>query len=113
MIIELIRDDDPTQSHNFGKLFVDKLFFGETLEDMDRHIESGGGKEYGDTAIHAGGKESHSRHPAALGESCQKSMTYLDSLVFVYTAGTLSVTLLAVLSWAKFVLPQEYRIVEE
>ena len=54
VIIELIRDDDPTQSHNFGKLFVDKLFFGETLEDMDRHLESGGGKEYGDTAIPRG-----------------------------------------------------------
>ena len=31
MIIELIRDDDPSSLHNYGKLFVDKLFFGETL----------------------------------------------------------------------------------
>ncbi len=54
MIIELIRDDDPSQKHNWGKFFVDRLFFGETLEDKDRHLEAGGEKVYGDTAIPRG-----------------------------------------------------------
>lgn len=54
MIIELIRDDDPSSPHNYGKLFVDKLFFGETLEDEDRYLEQGGEKEYGNTAIPRG-----------------------------------------------------------
>ena len=54
MIIELIRDDDPSSLHNYGKLFVDKLFFGETLEDEDRYLEQGGEKEYGNTAIPRG-----------------------------------------------------------
>lgn len=46
MLIELIRDDDPAQKHNYGKFFVDKLFFGETLEDKDRYLEAGGEKVY-------------------------------------------------------------------
>jgi hypothetical protein len=54
MIIELIRDDESSNKHNWGKLFVDKLFFGETLEDKDRYLEAGGEKEYGDTAIPRG-----------------------------------------------------------
>jgi hypothetical protein len=54
VIIELIRDDDPSQKHNWGKFFVDRLFFGETLEDKDRHLEAGGEKVYGDTAIPRG-----------------------------------------------------------
>ena len=54
MIIELIRDDDPSQKHNYGKFFVDKLFFGETLEDADRYLEAGGEKVDGDTAIPRG-----------------------------------------------------------
>ena len=55
MIIELIRDDDSFSSHNYGKLFVDKLFFGETLEDEDRYLETGEKeKVYGDTAIPRG-----------------------------------------------------------
>jgi len=55
MIIELIRDDDPSQAHNWGKFFVDKLFFGETLEDTDRYLEvPGTEKVYGDSAIPRG-----------------------------------------------------------
>lgn len=54
MEIELIRDDEPSQKHNYGKLFVDKLFFGETLEDKDRRLEDGGEKVHGDTAIPRG-----------------------------------------------------------
>jgi hypothetical protein len=54
MILELIRDDDPAQKHNYGKFFVDKLFFGETLEDKDRYLEAGGEKIYGESAIPRG-----------------------------------------------------------
>ena len=54
MILELIRDDDPSQKHNYGKFFVDKLFFGETLEDKDRYLETGTEKVYGDSAIPRG-----------------------------------------------------------
>lgn len=54
MLIELIRDDDPTLKHNYGKFFVDKLFFGETLEDKDRYLETGTEKVYGDSAIPRG-----------------------------------------------------------
>ncbi len=54
MEIELIRDDDPSNKHNYGKLFVDKLFFGETLEDKDRYLEFDGDKVFGDTAIPRG-----------------------------------------------------------
>ena len=54
MEIELIRDDDPSNKHNYGKLFVDKLFFGETLEDKDRYLEFDGDKVDGDTAIPRG-----------------------------------------------------------
>jgi len=54
MILELIRDDDPAQKHNYGKFFVDKLFFGETLEDKDRRLEHGGEKVFGDSAIPRG-----------------------------------------------------------
>lgn len=52
MILELKRDGNP--GLNFGKLFVDGLFFGETLEDPDRKLESGGVKIYGDTSIPRG-----------------------------------------------------------
>jgi hypothetical protein len=54
MEIELIRDDEPANKHNYGKMFVDKLFFGETLEDKDRRLEDGGEKVDGDTAIPRG-----------------------------------------------------------
>ena len=54
MILELIRDDDPANKHNWGKLFVDRMYLGETLEDPDKYLEIGGEKEYGDTAIPRG-----------------------------------------------------------
>lgn len=55
MILELIRDDEPSQKHNWGKFFVDRLFFGETLEDTDRYLEVKGGEKIdGDTAIPRG-----------------------------------------------------------
>lgn len=54
MLVELIRDNDPAERHNFGKLFVDSEYFGETLEDKDRHLETGGEKVDGDTAIPRG-----------------------------------------------------------
>ena len=52
--IQLIRDDDPTSHHNYGKFFIDGKFFCETLEDTDRRLESGGEKIAGDTAIPRG-----------------------------------------------------------
>ena len=36
----LIREDDPTSNHNFGQLWIDGIYFGETLEDTDRFLES-------------------------------------------------------------------------
>lgn len=54
MILELIRDDDPANKHNWGKLFVDRLYLGETIEDPDHYLEAGGEKEYGNTAIPRG-----------------------------------------------------------
>lgn len=52
MNLELFRD--ATGTHNFGKLFVDGKFLGETLEDPDRRLEDGGTKIDGDTAIPRG-----------------------------------------------------------
>ena len=52
MNISLIREDDGT--HNFGKLYIDDLYFGETLEDTDRYLEAGGEKVQDDTAIPRG-----------------------------------------------------------
>ena len=40
MNLMLIREDDPTSNHNFGQLWIDGLYFGETLEDEDRFLES-------------------------------------------------------------------------
>lgn len=37
-----------------GIMYYDGLFFGYTVEDADRHLESGGGKVYGLTAIPRG-----------------------------------------------------------
>jgi hypothetical protein len=54
VILELIRDDAPEQAHNWGKLYIDGVYFGETLEDKDRYLESGGVKVHGDTAIPRG-----------------------------------------------------------
>lgn len=54
MILELIRDDDPLLNHNFGKLFHEGKYFGETLEDKDRYLEAGGEKIAKETAIPRG-----------------------------------------------------------
>ena len=55
MIIELIRDADPANRHNWGKLFVDRLYFGETLEDKDQYLEAPDTEKiYGDSAIPRG-----------------------------------------------------------
>lgn len=52
MIIELKRDG--TDSPNYGELFIDGVLVGQTLEDTDRHLEDGGEKIYGETAIPRG-----------------------------------------------------------
>ncbi len=52
MILELKRDGYITP--NTGKFFVDGKLLGQTLEDMDRHLEDGGEKIYGETAIPRG-----------------------------------------------------------
>jgi len=52
MILELKRDGYITPNH--GKLFVDGKLLGQTLEDQDRHLEDGGEKIPGDTAIPRG-----------------------------------------------------------
>lgn len=53
MLIEIIRDDERA-TKTFGKMFIDGKYFGETLEDTDRELESGGEKVYGQTAIPRG-----------------------------------------------------------
>lgn len=53
MIIELFRDPPP-KSHNWGELFIDGLLLGQTLEDEDRFLETGGEKVHGQTAIPRG-----------------------------------------------------------
>jgi len=63
VILSLVRDDDPAQKHNWGKLFVDGKYLGETLEDTDRRLESGGEKVPNDTAIPRG------RYPITLSKS--------------------------------------------
>ena len=52
MILELKRDG--FIQPNLGKLFVDGKLIGQTLEDQDRHLEAGGAKIYGETAIPRG-----------------------------------------------------------
>jgi len=52
MNIDLIRDGQA--SPNYGQLFVDGSLLGQTLEDEDRHLEDGGEKVYGQTAIPRG-----------------------------------------------------------
>jgi hypothetical protein len=54
MNISLIRDDDQDSLHNFGKFYIDDLYFGETLEDKDRYLEAGGEKVQNETAIPRG-----------------------------------------------------------
>lgn len=41
-------------SSTIGKLYVDNVFFAYTLEDIDRHLEDGGKKIPGETAIPRG-----------------------------------------------------------
>lgn len=41
-------------SSTIGKLYVDGVFFAYTLEDIDRHLEGGGKKINGETAIPRG-----------------------------------------------------------
>jgi hypothetical protein len=50
--IEIIREQDA--AHNWGQMWIDGVYFGETLEDKDRFLESGGVKINGDTAIPRG-----------------------------------------------------------
>lgn len=52
MILSLTRDGDPFL--NLGKMFVDGKLLGQTLEDQDRHLEAGGEKIKGQTAIPRG-----------------------------------------------------------
>ena len=63
MNLMLIREDDPLNKHNFGQLWVDGMYFGETLEDKDRYLEAGEVKVDGDTAIPRG------RYPVTLSMS--------------------------------------------
>jgi hypothetical protein len=53
MKIRLARDVlDP--EFTLGRLYVDEGFFGYTCEDCDRHLENGGTKIHGKTAIPRG-----------------------------------------------------------
>ena len=45
---------DPKPDHTPGELWVDGKFFCYTLEDVDRKLESGGKKVYGETCIPRG-----------------------------------------------------------
>lgn len=64
MKLEVIRDDF-TDKRTLGKLYADGNYIGETCEDDDRHLESGGDKVYGQTSIPRGLYKiilSHSHH---------------------------------------------------
>ena len=52
MKIEIVRECN--EAHNWGQMFIDGKFFGHTLEDEDRYLESGGGKVQNETAIPRG-----------------------------------------------------------
>lgn len=52
MNISVVREDD--SPHNFGQMWIESIYFGETLEDKDRYLESGGEKVHGETAIPRG-----------------------------------------------------------
>lgn len=54
MILELIRDNDPMDAHNWGEMFADGSLLGQTLEDKDRYLEHGGKKIQNETAIPRG-----------------------------------------------------------
>jgi hypothetical protein len=43
-----------TDKSTIGQLLIDDRFFCYTLEDVDRHMEDGGEKVYGETAIPRG-----------------------------------------------------------
>lgn len=53
MKLSIVRDDFHPE-RTFGKFFVDGKYLGEILEDTDRHLEDGGDKDYGNTAIPRG-----------------------------------------------------------
>lgn len=53
MKIEIIRDEF-SPDWTIGTLSIDGKFFCYTLEDADRHLESGGEKDYGNTCIPRG-----------------------------------------------------------
>jgi hypothetical protein len=52
VIVDLVRDGKAAP--NYGQLYVDGVLLGQTLEDTDRHLEDGGEKVYGETAIPRG-----------------------------------------------------------
>ena len=54
MEIEVLRDCDSALAHNYGEMYIGDLYFGETLEDKDRFLETGGVKVHGSTAIPRG-----------------------------------------------------------
>lgn len=45
---------EPQPSHTYGKMYVDGVYAFETLEDIDRKLEDGGEKIYGETCIPRG-----------------------------------------------------------
>lgn len=53
MKLKLIRDTFSDES-TIGKLYLDGVYFCETLEDKDRYLEADGKKEYGKTCIPRG-----------------------------------------------------------
>jgi hypothetical protein len=64
MKLKVVRDDE-TPARSLGKLYADDVYICETCEDADRHIEDGGEKVYGETAIPRGLYKvvlSHSAH---------------------------------------------------
>lgn len=53
MKLKVVRDDE-TETRTLGKMYADGQYIGETCEDDDRHLEDGGEKVYGTTAIPRG-----------------------------------------------------------
>lgn len=53
MRLKVIRDDE-TPERSLGKLYADDSYICETCEDADRHMEDGGEKVNGQTAIPRG-----------------------------------------------------------
>lgn len=52
IFLKLVRE--PLPDLTFGKLYLNDVYFCETLEDVDRKLEAGGVKIPGDTAIPRG-----------------------------------------------------------